>query len=262
MTESIIDKADGTIGKALDVLDLVASIGRPAKFTRLLDASTLPKATLHRLLKTLTRQHMLAYDTESQTYSLGVRLVRLAHSAWQMSSPAPIAKPFIKALSELTHETVHLAQLDNGHVLYIDKYNARRPLNMFSEAGKIGPVHCTGVGKAMMAFLDSDQLKDYVDQQNFHGYTKNTLTDKQAFLDELAHIREDGIAFDNEEHEDNIICIAAPILSKQGRVIGGLSITTSLQRYSLDELRQFKPKLIDTAKKIAAQSETWRFPTL
>ena len=97
MTEPKTDKADGTIGKALDVLDLVASIGRPAKFTQLLDASPHPKATLHRLLKTLTRQHMLTYDIESQTYSLGVRLMRLAHSAWQVSSPASIAKPFIKA---------------------------------------------------------------------------------------------------------------------------------------------------------------------
>jgi len=262
MTEPKTDKADGTIGKALDVLDLVASIGRPAKFTQLLDASPHPKATLHRLLKTLTRQHMLTYDIESQTYSLGVRLMRLAHSAWQVASPASIAKPFIKALSELTDETVHLAQLDNGHVLYIDKYNARRPINMFSEAGKIGPAHCTGVGKAMMAFLDSNQLTVYVDRLDYHGYTKNTLTDKQALLAELARIREEGIAFDNEEHEYNIICIAAPILTRQGRVIGGLSITTSLQRYSLDELRQFKPMLIDTAKKIADQSETRRFPGL
>ena len=85
--------------------------------------------------------------------ALGVRLVRLAHAAWAQSSIAPLARPYIDRLSAEVGETIHLAQLDLGQVLYVDKRNAQRPVEMFSQAGKVGPAYCTGVGKAMLAYL-------------------------------------------------------------------------------------------------------------
>lgn len=158
---------DGTVGKALDVLDRVAQAGRPVRFSELLSDSAYPKATLYRFLQTLTHQGMLAYDADRQTYGLGVRLVRLAHAAWAQSSIAPLARPFIDRLSADVGETIHLAQLDLGQVLYVDKRNAQRPVEMFSQAGKVGPAYCTGVGKAMLAFLSEDELARAMDRQSF-----------------------------------------------------------------------------------------------
>ena len=86
------------MGKALDVLDQVAGFGRPVRFAELLDASPFPKATLYRFVQTLTNQNMLSYDPDRQTYQVGVRLVRLAHAAWQQSSLGPIARPHIERL--------------------------------------------------------------------------------------------------------------------------------------------------------------------
>ena len=149
---------DGTVGKALDVLDMVATAARPVRFTELLAQSRYPKATLYRFLQTLTNQGMLAFDPATQTYALGVRLVRLAHAAWSQSSLAPIARPWLDRLAADLGETVHLAQLDQGQVLYVDKRNAARPVEMFSSAGKVGPAYCTGVGKAMLAFLPAGEV--------------------------------------------------------------------------------------------------------
>jgi DNA-binding IclR family transcriptional regulator len=129
---------DGTVAKALAVLDEVAGAGRPLRFSELQARSDFPKATLYRLVQTLTHQRMLQYDPERGTYTPGMRLVRLAHAAWQHSSLAPIARPHLDALSDRVGETVHLAQLDNGQVLYVDKRNAREPVEMFSQAGKVG----------------------------------------------------------------------------------------------------------------------------
>ncbi len=252
--------SDGTVGKALKLLDDVANFGRPVRFSELLEGSDLPKATLYRLLQTLTSQRMLAYDPDRQLYSLGVQLVKLAHAAWHQSSLAPVARPFLDELSRTVGETVHLAQLDNGQVLYVDKRNPASPLRMFSDAGKIGPGYCTGVGKAMMAHLDSAECERYLTQQSYHRYTPHTLTSADALRAELAEIRVQGVAFDREEHEPNIICIAAPILSSTQRVLGGLSITTSTQRYSLQALEKFKSALLETAHKIGLQAEVWRFP--
>ncbi|WP_430450063.1 IclR family transcriptional regulator [Rhodophyticola sp.] len=251
---------DGTVGKALGVLDEVAGFGRPVRFGELLSQSPYPKATLYRFLQTLTNQGMLAYEPERQTYTLGIRLVRLAHAAWQTSSLAPIARPHIDLLSEAVGETVHLAQLDAAQVLYVDKRNAREPLPMYSQAGKIGPAYCTGVGKAMIAFLPEDGLSPILAQQSFHRFTPNTLASEAALRTELARIRSRGYAFDREEHEPGIICVALPILTARGRVLGALSVTSSTERTSLDALEDHVPLIRRTTQAIAEEAQSWRFP--
>lgn len=251
---------DGTVGKAMDVLDQVADFGRPVRFATLLEVSPFPKATLYRFLQTLTSQRLLEYDAEHQTYSLGVRLVRLAHAAWTQSSLAPLARPHLDALSGKIGLTVHLAQLDNGQVLYVDKRNAAQPVDMYSQAGKVGPAYCTGVGKAMMAFLPELDQSRVLSQQSYHVFTAQTLASPEALRDELRNIVARGYAYDREEHEPGIICVAVPILSRGGKVLGGMSITGSTQSLDFDGLDALVPDLLATAKAIATDAGDWRFP--
>lgn len=254
-------QGDGTIGKALDVLDLVAGLERPVRFSEILALSPHPKATLYRLIQTLTNLGMLRYDVDRQTYAPGLRLVRLAHAAWRQSSLAPIARPYIDALSEAMSETVHLAQLDGGQVLYVDKRNAADPLEMFSQAGKVGPGYCTGVGKAMIAFLADDARGTALAQQAYFAHTAHTHTSAESLAVELDEIKTEGIAYDREEHEPGIICVAAPILSGAGRAIGALSITTSTARKTLTDLSALAPHLQATARDIAQAAANWQFPS-
>lgn len=252
--------ADGTVGKAMAVLDLVAMQGRPTRFSEVLARSPLPKATLYRLLQTLVNQGLLAYDEAQQTYQPGLRLVRLAHAAWAQSSLAPVARPHLDRLSAALGETIHLAQLDNGQVLYVDKINAAEPVPMFSQAGKVGPAYCTGVGKAMLAWLAEPDLEDALRHQAFHRFTAATITEPGALRAELGAIRAAGHAFDREEHEPGIHCVAVPILSSVGRVLGALSVTGTTARTSLAGLERHLPELQATARAIAAEAESWRFP--
>lgn len=252
--------SDGTVGKALDVLEMVADRGEPVRFSELLEGSRYPKATLFRLIQTLTKQQMLRHDPTLGTYTLGVRLVRLAHSAWAQSSLAPIARPHIDALSRQTGETIHLAQLDRGQVLYVDKRNAVQAIEMFAQAGKVGPAYCTGVGKAMLAFLDDEHLQEALKSQSYYRHTPHTLTTERDLRAELARIRERGYAFDREEHEPGIICCAVPILSRAGKVLGAISLTTSTNRSTLDQLATASQTLLDAAGQIAKEAESWRFP--
>ncbi len=251
---------DGTVGKALDILDMVAQCGRPVRFTELLLQAGYPKATLYRFLQTLTNQGMLTFDPDRQTYALGVRLVRLAHAAWAQSSLAPIARPWIDKLSDKVGETIHLAQLDQAHVLYVDKRNARRPVEMFAQAGKIGPAYCTGVGKAMLAFLTPEALEPVLAQQAFVRFTDNTIVTQDALRAELAVIRKRGYALDRQEHEPEIICVALPVLSRAGRVIGAISVTSTTGRTTIGALEALVPDIRQTAAAIAEEAENWRFP--
>lgn len=251
---------DGTVGKAMDVLDAVAAVGGPVRFSELLAASPHPKATLYRFLQTLTNQGMLNYDPRTQVYTLGLRLVRLAHTAWRQSSLAPQASPFIEALAQETGETIHLAQIDAGQVVFVDKRTSAKNFETMAQPGRVAPAFCTGVGKVILAHLTADRRARALQQQAFMKYTPNTHTTQDSLIAELNEIAHDGVAFDREEHEQGIISIAAPILSSANRVIGALSIATSTSRHSLESLTAFRPALIQTATQIGTAAEDWQFP--
>jgi len=253
--------ASGTVTKALSVLDQVAAFERPVRFSEVLVDSPFPKGTLYRMLQTLTDQSMLSYNVNDQTYSLGLRLMRLAHAAWKNASLAPVARPFIEALATEVGETIHLAQIDNGQVLFVDKLKATDRFDTLAEAGKVVPAYCTGVGKAMLAFMAPKRLELALQQQAFFKYTPATHGSVETLSAELDVIRTEGIAFDRQEHEQGIISIAAPILSTNGRVIGAVSIATSTTRRSLEELNAFRAVLLETTEKIGAEATSWQFPS-
>lgn len=244
----------------MEVLDAVAAYERPVKFTELLEQSSYPKATLYRLLQTLVNQNLLAHDPETGSYSLGLRLIRLAHTAWEHASLAPIARPHVEHLAAVAGESVHLAQMDNGQVIFVEKLKATDRFETLAQVGKVAPAYCTGVGKAMLAFIAPKRLDIVLQQQSFFPYTPATHKSADSLLSELPEIRKNGIAFDREEHEQGIVSIAAPIFISNGRVIGALSVATSTTRHKLDELNAFRESLLTTAERIGAEASSWHFP--
>ena len=250
----------GTVGKALAVLDLVAGFGRPVRFAELQERSALPKATLYRMCQTLIGQDMLSVDPETGRYALGMRLVRLAHAAWTQASLAPIARPFIDALAAETGRIVHLAQLDAGHVLYIDKRVPSKAPVMYSATGRVGPAYCTGVGKAMLAHLPPAALEAALAEQSFTAHTPHTITDVAALRAELEEVRARGHAFDGEEHEPGIVCIAMPVLTPGGRALGAISVTGNGTRDDLPALEAAHLGALTRAANGAAEAaRNWRF---
>lgn len=254
-------KADGTVGKALQVLDQVADFKRPVRFSELLAHSPFPKPSLYRFVQTLTNQGMLHFDSERQTYSVGVRLMRLAHSAWRHNSLAPIAQTHLDQLAAIVAGAVHLAQIDNGHVLFVDKRIGTDQFETLAQAGRVAPCYCTGVGKAILASLSGQQRERVLEQQSYARYTPATLTSRSALEQELETIVTQGVAFDREEHERGIISIAAPILTQNRAVVGAVSIASSTAVHSLDDLKTFQPELLKTARLIGDEVEIWQAPT-
>ena len=251
---------DGTVGKALDVLDRVASHGAPVRFAELLDGSPYPKATLYRLLQTLAKQGMLAQDSATGAYRPGLRLVRMAHAAWRTSSLAPVARPHLEALGRDVGHTVHLAQLDGGVVLYVDKVGGAAAVPMYSEAGKVGPAFCTGVGKAMLAWLPEDALRAALARQAWQAFTPTTLASEAALRADLRETRARGHALDRSEHEQGIVCVAMPVLTGGGHVAGAVSITDHVERTSLAALERKVPRLRAAVDAITGAIQDWRFP--
>ncbi len=253
---------DGTVGKALEILDSIAAFGRPVKFSEVLQDSQHPKATLYRFMQTLTNQGMLSIDEERGTYSLGLRLVKLAHSAWKQATLATVARPYVDVLAAKAGETVHLAQMESGQVLFVDKQKMSDRFETLAQAGMVAPAFCTGVGKAILAFMTPERRERALKQQAFLDYTPATHVNAESLIEELDAIRQQGVAFDREEHERGIISIAAPIITNGGRVIGAISVATSTSRHSLDSIRAFEPDLLQTTKLIGEEATAWQFPTV
>ncbi|MFW8596084.1 IclR family transcriptional regulator [Cribrihabitans neustonicus] len=252
--------ADGTVGKAMDILDIVVAFGRAVRFSEVLEASPYPKATLHRILQTLTSQGMLAYDTDRQVYVPGMRLVRIARHAWDQSSLAPMARPFLRTLAEDVGETVHLAQMENSRVVFIEKVTPEQGFQTMARPGRRSPAHCTGVGKVMLAFMDEARQREALERQLYQSFTPATHAGPDTLRSELEQIRAAGVAFDREEHEQGIISIAAPIHGSADRVIGAISVVTSAFRMSLEDLEKFQPALLRTAAQIGSEAAVWPYP--
>ncbi|NJR13396.1 MAG: IclR family transcriptional regulator [Phyllobacteriaceae bacterium] len=241
----------GTLGKAMDVLDAVAGAPRPMRFTDLLDALAQPRGTLHRQISNLIAEGLLVQRSDN-CYELGPRLLKLASRAWSGNQFRQIAEPHLNALHEATGETVHLGVLADTEIIYLDKVESRSAVRMHSQVGKASPVYCTGVGKAALSCLPDDRLGSIAHAIAYHRFTPTTLAGPEALIAEVAQIRREGLAFDREEHEAGISCVAAPISSRDGSLIAGISVTAPSYRVGMAQLEAWGPLVRRTADSISA----------
>ncbi len=184
------------------------------RFADVQKASPLPKATLSRLLHQLQAEGMLTFEARTQRYTLGLRLIRLAHGAWESASLVEVARPVIDRLAHKFGTTVHLACLDNAQVLYLDKRIPRPTISMFSAPGRIGPAYCTGVGKAMLAYLPEDRRRAGRCGPGFRPVHR-----EDADLAERARGRARGhpqarLVAGRRGARGTVICVALPILGR------------------------------------------------
>jgi IclR family transcriptional regulator, acetate operon repressor len=249
---SVEDGIDtGTLGKAMRVLDAVAVSQRPLRFKDLLDVIDQPRGTLHRQISNLIAEGLLIQRADF-CYELGPRLLTLASRAWSGNQFRQIAEPHLAALHEATGETVHLGVLAGAEIIYLDKVESRSAVRMHSQVGKASPVYCTGVGKAALSRLTDDRLARIARSINYHRFTPSTIADAAALIAEISGIRRDGLAFDREEHEPGISCVAAPISSLDGSLIAGISVTAPSYRVDMRQLEKWGPLVRRTADNISA----------
>ena len=243
-------KGTGALDKGLALLARVSDAPTPPRFVDLMRDTGLPKATLHRLLGALLAHRLIALDPRDQTYVVGLRALEMAQRSWHGMDVRAAAAEDILQLGEKTGDTVHLAVLDGTEVVYIDKVESRQQIRMFSAVGKRGPLHCTGVGKAMIAFVDDGRRAELVQRLALKKFTANTFTSRAAFLKHLDEIRARGYARDLEEHELGIRCAAAPIFDYRGDVVASVSVTAPSFRLTPERLDKIAPFVVQAARSI------------
>jgi DNA-binding IclR family transcriptional regulator len=228
----------GTLGKLMVLLDLVTHADAPLRFTDILSLAGQPRGTLHRQLSHLVEEGLLELDGDGR-YAPGLRLLDFAARSWARNEFRLIAEPHLIELQQATGETVHLGVLRGQSIIYLDKVEGRQPVRMYSQIGNASPCYCTGVGKAALSLLPAESLVDLLAGVNFTRFTAATHASPASLLAEIREITDQGYAFDREEHEAGIRCIAAPIWSEDRTFLGGVSITGPAYRLSMELLAQW-----------------------
>jgi DNA-binding IclR family transcriptional regulator len=185
------------------------------------------------------------------TFSLGIRLLELGQEAQENFELRRVASPFLQQLNRVLDETVHLTILDGDVVLYVDCYESTKRLRTYSVIGVRGPLYCTAVGKAVLAFLDDDEQIRLMNRMTFQRFTAKTHTGPDALKEDLRRVRERGYSIDDVEHEEGVRCVGAPIYDNKGRVCASISISGPTQRITPEAIEGLAREAVGTALEIS-----------
>ena len=244
-----------TIARVMLILDTLAQYPQGLGLGNLAQNVDLPKGTTHRLISSLAHFDLVRQDPYSKHYMLGFKLVELGNVLLDQVDLRNEARPIILDLAEKVQETIHLVIRDHHKALYIDKvnlYTSGSGLQMVSRLGSHIPLHCSSVGKVLMAYLPEDLRDDIIHKTGLQRRTNNTITDPDELKAHLQKVRRQGFAIDNEENEKGIRCVAAPIRDESGSVTAAISISGPATRISLENIHHsLKGLVCETAIEIS-----------
>jgi len=244
-----------SIERVATIFDVLAQSSQGISLKDLSAKVKLPKGTTHRLLASLAYYGYVRQTRETKSYHLGFRLIELGNCLLNQLDIRSQAKPFLTELAERIKETVHLVILDQYEALYIDKVESKEKpggLQMVSQIGLRVPVHCSSVGKVLLAHISENEVDGIIRQKNLVRRTKNTITDPGSLKAHLKMVRSQGFAIDDEENEEGIRCVGAPIFNQQGQVIAAISISGPTVRITKNLLHHLlKKEILKTAAAIS-----------
>jgi len=191
------------------------------------------KSSVQRILTTLEKEGFLSKVTPRRSeYRLGPDILFLGNVAEMNLDLRSVARPVMVELVHRTRETCYLCVADRHQCLYVEKVECSQPVRIINAVGQRNPMHCTGVGKALLSGMDAEEIDQVIAARGLKVYTPNTITRPKRLMQELEAVRRAGVAFDNEELDLGIKCVAAPIKNTSGRVVASLSLSGPAQRFT------------------------------
>lgn len=236
------------IERAVAILNAFSLEEPELRVSELADRLDLHKSTVHRFLVNLETAGLIERNPRTGRYRLGLRIFELGGLVMQRMDLWDEALPFLEGLVRDTGETGHLAVLDGGEAIYVERVEARRPLRVPSAVGRGYPAHATNLGKVLLAHLDRGELQRIVSEHGLEGFTSNTITDADLLDTELAVIRERGYAVDNEEYDEGLRCIGAPVWDHTGRVVAAIGIGGPVTRVTPGRIADLSEVVMTAAR--------------
>jgi DNA-binding IclR family transcriptional regulator len=239
------------LDRAFAVLDLLGESDMPLGLAQVASSLQLHKSTAHRFLMVLER-HRMVERTVNGKFRLGLRLFDLGNRAIDQYDLRDRAQPHLRRLVAETEETAHLCILEGSHVIYIDKIEPARAVRMITRIGASNPVHCTSVGKAILAFMPEERISDVLSRTRFERFTHRTITTPEALRTEIEKTKRRGYAVDDEEFEEGLRCIAVPLLDAQRTPVAAVSVSGPSFRVTAQKLPAIANHLLQCVRGISS----------
>ena len=238
--------------KALAVLQHVAEKGHEVTLTEVATELRLPKTTVFRYLQTLVAASFLSHDPRRDRYGVGLRFRALATADKSLQRLRDLARPEMIELGRNFNETINLAILTDGAIVYIDMVEATRALRMQARIGDRHPVHSTSLGKAMLAFLPDERQTELIDGA-LKERTIRTVTDRRVLKRQIAEVKRRGYAIEIGENEEGSMCIGVPVLDESGSPLAAISLAAPERRMSPDLVERAVASLVAAARRMSRQ---------
>ena len=237
--------------RALAILELIAASRAGLSLREIAAALRLPKSSVHCLLVTLERRSYLHRNERTNKYLFGTKLFSLANLALSGLELREVAAPLLRGLTERTSLTVHLAILEHHEAVVIDKVEPPGMFKLATWLGKRMDVHCTGVGKALIAYLPEDELDRVVREGGLPRHNDNTIVSFRKLKEQLAAIRRQGYSADDEEDELGLRCIGAPVFDHASKVTAAISISGTTSQVREDNWPLLAREVTETAAAVS-----------
>ena len=236
--------------RVLEIFELLTQYPQGLTVKEISEFLDLPQSSTFNLVKTLYENNYLTQG-ELKKYKLGPKLIHIGASARESLDIHSVGAPHLKLLMEQVQETVFLAVLSKNEIVYIAKIDSNRSIRTSAQPGYRKPLYCTGLGKAFLTFMPRNEQKKYLDNTEFVKFTKKTITDRELLKKQLDNFKHLGYAFDDEENEEGLYCLAAPIYGVDGMMIAAISVAGPKERM-LARKEKIINHLLITSNKISA----------
>ena len=243
-----------TVERACDILLCFSRQTPELTLTQISERTGLNKSTAHRLLATLEKKRFIDRNPVTGAYRLGIYLFQMAYLTVEYHDLRRLAGPFLKRLCEQHRETITLAELDGADLIYLDVIESPQRVKLAAATGQRLPAFCTASGKAILAFSPNRLVESIMDS-GMPQYTPSTLTSPEALQADLALTRERGFAISEQEFEEGINAVAAPILNNSNQARASIAIAGPSYRLTRERMVEIGPSVLETAQEIA--SEAW-----
>jgi IclR family acetate operon transcriptional repressor len=212
------------LDRSLKLLELVAEADGAA-LTDLSDQSGMAPSTVHRLLTSLAQHGMVTHDNETGAWTIGVKAFEIGTAYLRFRGLGTISRPYLKQLMEECGETANVAIEEGGDVVFISQVESPAPLRAFFRPGRRGPIHASGIGKAILSTWPDSRIEALLAGRRLEHFTDKTRDTLPVLLDDISGIRKRGWSIDDEEHTLGMRCVAAPVFDEYGEAIAGISVS-------------------------------------
>lgn len=240
-----------TLRKSMAFLETLAEAGTPLGLSELVQRTGLPKSTSFRILSILANERLIHFDAASRTYRIGYRFMSLAFNMWHHLDLRRAAVEEMRRLGKASGENIHLAVLDGNEIVFIDRVESHKILRLHSAIGNRASVHCTALGKSMVAFLPQERQAEIVKSLSFEKIAEKTITDPARYERELRKVRSQGYALAFKEHQSDVCGVASPIRDFRGEIVGSVCISAPVFRTDRDRLEGWAPQVVEAAQTIS-----------